>query len=240
VDRAEIGLAGRIALFLLLANGLVLAGGLALQHWRDEPRLLTGYNADKVRLLGQPQKRPTPREEAAIAAQPVQPAQTGRLCYTVQLTDSAVYPALRQALLEVGAARYSLTVDERLGWWVHWLPVDDAAERRRLLEAARSAGVQDATHIPRGPLANSISLGMFGSEAESRAHSESLAGKGLEKVHYGPRPSVGTAVLEVPPGDRGRLEKLRETQEGRLQLDERECPETAQQAAPAAQIQPSR
>ena len=232
MDRTGIGRAGRIALILLITNGLLLAGGLAMERWRGEPRLLLGYNADKVRLLGQPQKRRAENGQAGVEA--------GRLCYTVHLTDSAIYPALRQALEEVGAAHYALSVGEALGWWVYWLPIDDAAERLRRLEAARAAGVKDAIHIRRGPLANSISLGMFGSDAEARVHSEALAGKGLEKVQYGPRLGIETAVLEVPAGDRGRLEKLRERQEGRLQLEERQCPEPApQQDAPAPQSQPS-
>lgn len=53
MDRPIFGRAGSIALGLLLLNVVVLAAGLTMPHWRDQPRALVGYNADKIRVLNE-------------------------------------------------------------------------------------------------------------------------------------------------------------------------------------------
>ena len=73
MDRPMFGRASSIALGLLLLNVVVLAAGLALEHWRAQPRALVGYNADKVRLLNKAGAVPAPGSARARCRWPRPP-----------------------------------------------------------------------------------------------------------------------------------------------------------------------
>lgn len=224
----DIGRGGRVVLWLLLANVLLLAAGLALQRWQDQPRLLAGYNADKVRLLGPaaPGGAERPAAEAATGAATVtERSGAGPLCLAATLAGVADYPALRQALRDAGLDGVELRVEERLGWWVYWPPISDPVEQVQVLAAIGKAGVKDVAPIRRGPMARAISFGMFASESDARAHREVLRGKGLDKLEYGPRPGVGEVILFAPRADPGRIERLRALLKDGGRLQERACPE---------------
>ncbi|MCU0841345.1 MAG: hypothetical protein MUC79_06450 [Thiobacillaceae bacterium] len=222
----DMGRGGRVVLWLLLANVLLLAAGLALQRWQGQPRLLAGYNADKVRLLGQPGPGTAERPAAktADAATPTESPGAGPLCLVAALGGAADYTTLRQALRDAGLDSVELRVDERLGWWVYWPPISDPVEQVQVLAAIGKAGVRDVAPIRRGPMARAISFGMFASEADARAHREFLRGKGLDKLEYGPRPGVGELILFAAGADPVRIERLRALLKDRPGLEERACP----------------
>jgi hypothetical protein len=221
----DMGRGGRVVLWLLLANVLLLAAGLALQRWQDQPKLLAGYNADKVRLLepAAPGTAERPAAKAADAAVSTERPGAGPLCLAAALTGAADYQALRQALRDAGLDRVELRMDERLGWWVYWPPITDPVEQVQVLAAIGKAGVRDVAPIRRGPMARAISFGMFASEADARAHRELLRGKGLDKLEYGPRPGVGEVMLIVPAADATRVERLRRLLNDGEGLRERAC-----------------
>lgn len=249
MDRPMFGRAGSIALGLLLLNVVVLAAGLTMEHWRDQPRALIGYNADKVRVLNEAGVVPAgavatmaapatagPGDAAAHAesdaatsggagglsgqaAQPAEPA-----CFKVSLTGAAAYAALRQAMGQVGLDGRPLRTEERLGWWVYWPPVDDPVEQVQALAAIERAGVKDVAPIKRGPMARAISLGMFASEADARAQHAALARKGLTALRYGPRPGIRAVYLDLSGADRDKVTALQAALPDGVGLEATECP----------------
>lgn len=220
-------MARTVTLLLLLLNALTLAAGLALEHWRAQPRAIIGYNADKVRLLAHPQpasaQRPatntvTPEvkpEAQTVAAQPV--------CLQVTLGGIAAYDALRAAMREVGLGALDLRAEARLGWWVYWPPQDDPVKQVQALAAINAAGVKDFAPIRQGPMARAISLGMFKSEADARVQHAALARKGLTELRYGPRPGIRVIYLDIPAELSGRMDALRTAVPSAVTLEERPC-----------------
>lgn len=216
-----------LTLLLLLLNALTLAAGLALEHWRAQPRAIIGYNADKVRLLARPQlavMRSTVAASAVAEAKPV--AQTGAaqpVCLQVTLGGMSDYDALRAAMREVGLESLELRAEARLGWWVYWPPLTDPVKQVQALSAINTAGVKDFAPIRQGPMASAISLGMFKSEADARAHHAALVRKGLTELRYGPRPGIRVIYLDLPAELVGRLEGLRAAVSSSVALQTRPC-----------------
>lgn len=223
MDREGIGIAGRIALSLLAANALMLAAGLSLQHWQERPRLPTGYNADKVRLVSEPEPRRKPPPAPAPETAGGQPQPTAAACLRVRLAGPPEYAALRQAMQDAGLGGEDLRMEERLGWWVYWPPVDDPVQQVEVLAALAKAGVKDMAPVRQGPMAGAISLGMFASEADARLHHQSLQRKGLDRIRYGPRPGERSVFLDVSGRDTAQIDRLRAALAGRLTLEEGAC-----------------
>ncbi len=234
MHRPRFGRAGSIALGLLLLNVVLLTAGLTLEHWRAQPRVLTGYNADKVRLLTKAGVEPA----AAVAAQaeaaqtaasaadpPVQAARpSAPVCVKAGLPGPAAYAALRQAMDRAGLAGQGLRTEERLGWWVYWPPLDDPVQQVQALAAIDRAGVKDVAPIRQGPMARALSLGMFASEADARARHGVLVRKGLTALRYGPRPGIRAVYLDLPAADRDKLTALRAALPEGVALEEGACP----------------
>jgi hypothetical protein len=243
VGRPRFGRAGSIALGLLLLNVVVLASGLALEHWRDQPRAPIGYNADKVRLLNEAGPVGGDHGRAAPAASstgsgvttdgPVpaqvgdpaaQAAPAGPACFRVGLAGAESYAALRQAMAQAGLEGRDLRTEERLGWWVYWPPLDDPVQQVQALAAIDRAGVRDVAPIRKGPMARAISLGMFASEADARARHDALVRKGLTALRHGPRPGIRAVYLDLPAAEGGKLAPLRAALPAGVTLAEVACP----------------
>lgn len=246
------GRAGSIALGLLLLNVVVLVAGLALEHWRAQPRGPVGYNADKVRLLNKVGVTPADGAEAkaqgaqtattasgptarpandmaaaegdsgAVVGRKAQP--TGPVCLKADLAGSATYAALRRAMGQAGLAGRTLRTEERLGWWVYWPPLDDPVQQVQAMAAIDRAGVKDVAPIRQGPMARAISLGMFASEADARVQHDVLARRGLEALRYGPRPGIRAVYLDIPAAERDKLTALRAAAPEGVALEEVACP----------------
>lgn len=216
-----------LTLLLLLLNALTLAAGLALEHWRAEPRAIIGYNADKVRLLARPQPAVMPSPVASSAAAETKPVvQTGAdqpVCLQVTLGGINAYDALRAAMREAGLEALDLRAEARLGWWVYWPPLTDPIRQVEALAAINAAGVKDFAPIRQGPMARAISLGMFKSEADARAQHAALARKGLTALRYGPRPGIRVIYLDLPAEVSGRLDALRAAVPSEVTLETRPC-----------------
>lgn len=220
-------MARTLTLLLLLLNALTLAAGLALEHWRAQPRAIIGYNADKVRLLARPQPavmRSPVAPGTAAAARPVAEAMAAQpVCLQVTLGGISAYDALRAAMREAGLGALDLRAEARLGWWVYWPPLDDPVKQVQALAAINAAGVRDFAPIRQGPMARAISLGMFKSEADARAQHAALARKGLTELRYGPRPGIRVIYLDIPAELSGRLDALRAVVPSEVALETRPC-----------------
>lgn len=207
--------AGRVTLVLLILNLLVLAAGVGVQYalsnrYPDLPEL----NAGKIRLWSQPTayKAAEPVLPPTVAvAEATKPAPVERLC--LELTDLSqthyleMQKIIQTAGLTTGQCQYSF--GKKLGWWVFWPPEYEAVQREKVLQAIRSAGVQDVLPVTQGVMAQAFSLGVFTSEGQARQHRDGLRRKGLDKAEYGPRPSMGGGKLSCAPGSAGELQQVK-------------------------------
>ncbi len=245
------GRAGALTLGLLLLNVVVLVAGLTLEYQLEQPRALSGYNADKVRLLdrdgadaaGDSAAEPAMAQAADGSSSPVGSARQdaaptgkagglagavaqpgGPVCLRVGLEGTAAYDALRRAMAQAGLGGQGLRTDGRLGWWVYWPPLDDPVEQVQALAAIDRAGVRDVAPIRQGPMARAISLGMFASEAAARAQHGLLTRKGLTALRYGPRPGIRAVYLDLPAAERDKLTPLRAALPEGVSLEEVACP----------------
>lgn len=220
-------MARTLTLLLLLLNALTLAAGLALEHWRAQPRAIIGYNADKVRLLARPQpavkESPVAPDAAALPKPEAQTVAAQPVCLQVTLGGITAYDALRAAMREAGLGALDLRAEARLGWWVYWPPQDDPVKQVQALAAINAAGVRDFAPIRQGPMARAISLGMFKSEADARAQHAALTRKGLTELRYGPRPGIRVIYLDIPAELSGRLDALRTAVPSEVALETRPC-----------------
>lgn len=215
-----------LTLLLLLLNALTLAAGLALEHWRAQPRAIIGYNADKVRLLAHPQPavKDSPVAPGATEVKPeAQTVAAQPVCLQVTLGGITAYDGLRAAMREAGLGALDLRAEARLGWWVYWPPLDDPVKQVQALAAINAAGVRDFAPIRQGPMARAISLGMFKSEADARAQHAALTRKGLTELRYGPRPGIRVIYLDIPAELSGRLDVLRAAVPSGVALETRSC-----------------
>ena len=159
---------------------------------------------DKARDVARPSAAPPPagaaeQPPASAAALPTAAApdtaaaDAGLQCYAVgPFTDDGKLAAAR-ARLEPRASR--LRVREvpstaRADWRV-WLPPQaDRAAAQALVDRIKAAGISDYYIIATGDEANSIALGLYGSEASARRRQSALHAAGFTDVRAG---AVGDA-----------------------------------------------
>lgn len=249
------GRAGRITLFLVVLNVMMLAIGLGVQfveanHTPD----FNEFNAEKIRFWSQPDAyqpaAATNKPAAAVpaeAAPPVepapaagteppgvaphlpavqppampataapspalsQPAQANAVCLSVDDLSQSRYEDMQALLKSSGLDRgkCNYRFDKKLGWWVYWPPEYEAVRRQKVLESLHAAGVKDVFPITQGALAQSFSVGMFAAEDQALTYRNRLRSKGLDKIEYGPRPSVGSAYLVCRSDSAAQLAQLK-------------------------------
>lgn len=188
------GRIGRVTRYLLVVNLLVVAAGLGVPYLRG----LHGagpseFNAGKIGLWRQPDTYKT-------VAQPATPARASApsaLCLAIANLDQERYQALQASVQTAGLVgdKCGYRFDKNLAWWVFWPPEYETARRDKVLKAIVAAGVKDVLPITQGSMAQSYSLGVFNSEAKAHQYRDSLRGKGLDRVEFGPRPSMGAGWL---------------------------------------------
>lgn len=193
------GRIGRVTLYLLVLNLLVLGIGVGYQHFAaSRAPALNEFNAGKIRFWSQPDAYEPASPAAAKRADEVAkaPVQT-RICLDIADLSQGHYldlqAVLKTAGLDGGKCNYNF--DKKLAWWVFWPPEYEASQRDKVLKAIRAAGVNDVLPVTQGAMAQAFSLGVFSGEKQANQHRDTLRGKGLEKVDYGPRPSMGSGRL---------------------------------------------
>jgi len=177
---------------LAVLNLLALAGGVANMIRTGQPGSLPEFNAEKIQI----RERPT-------RAAPVRSDRAGSLlsenlqCLGMAGIEQGRFESLRASLAELalGVEACQFILPQRLGWWVFWPPVYEAAERERVNQALRAAGVRDVQPIRSGGMAQAYSLGAFQFESQAVAMRDELRQKGLGAVQYGPRPAEGEVLL---------------------------------------------
>lgn len=193
MDGTRPGRTGQLALFLVIMNVTLLATGLALEHWLAQPRGLPEFNAELIRLLGQPESGHRGQRAAPLANESkTEPQVSPSACLKITGFDQARYTELLGLLESVGIGpqQRMFLVDQSLGWWVFWPPEYEATQRVNALRAIRAAGVHDAIPIAKGPMAQAYSLGVFATEEQAVTHRNRLRSRGLDKAEHGPRPGV--------------------------------------------------
>lgn len=206
MDRARSERAGKLVFALAVANLLVLAAGLIGWLHSAQPSALPEFNAEKIQLRHPPDApRPAAREPAARLE--IDEAQ----CLAMEGIDQARFETLRAALsaLAFNEETCRFLLPRPLGWWVFWPPVYEAAERERVMQALRAAGVREVLPIRSGPMMQAFSLAVFDEEAQARAMRDGLRQKGLDGVQYGPRPHSGEIYLLCRIAETERQERLR-------------------------------
>jgi hypothetical protein len=186
--------------FLLLLNLLALGLGLGFEHYMsNRPGDLHEFNAGQIRFWSQPESYNPAAGKPPAADRVAKPdeALSGSLC--VEITDFSqeryreLAARIKSAGLDDGQCSYSF--DKRLSWWVFWPPEYEAAQRDKAVKAIQASGVKDVLPINQGVMAQAFSLGVFSSEAQANQHRDTLRGKGLSKVEFGPRPNMAWARL---------------------------------------------
>lgn len=200
----------RVTLYLLMLNLLVLAAGIGVERYaRDRVPALSEFNAGKIRFWSQPAAyKPPPAAAAPVSAETAKPADV--LCLEIADLNQARYQEMDTALKASGlAGQCSYSFDKRLAWWVFWPPEYEAGRRDKVVKAIQAAGVKDFLPITQGAMAQAFSLGIFAGEAQALQYRDALRGKGLDKVEFGPRPSMGSGRLGCALNEPGRLAAFR-------------------------------
>jgi hypothetical protein len=217
LGREGSGRSGRVTLFLAVLNLLVFGAGIGLQYAdANRMRRFSEFNAEKIRTWSQPEVyKPAagtsvppsvvsaePPVVVATATPPVvespPAAEPDSLCLSVENMSQANFEALQAQMISSGlpADKCSYHFDKKLGWWVFWPPEYEAARREKVLESIHTAGVKDVLPILQGPMAQAFSVGAFAFEDQARLYRNSLRKKGLDKIEYGPRPSIGSVRID--------------------------------------------
>lgn len=205
---------GRLIGLLALMNVVVLIAGLGMEQVRGKPSVLVGFNADKVRLLGQVERAET--ESATESATevdtitPVTDIEVPKVLATASATANPrclAWPGLDEGLLGeiearlqaagIAAARYDIHLDKRLGWWVYLPPLADAEAIQVAIDEVRQKGVNDFAPVRAGEMKNAVSLGAFPTRAKAQAQLERLRKLGVQGLRMGPRPKSGGARLSI-------------------------------------------
>jgi hypothetical protein len=154
----------------------------------------------------QPPSMPTTAAQA-----PATPAPLNALCLSVDDLSQSRYEDMQALLKSSGldSGKCAYRFDKRLGWWVYWPPEYEAVRRQKVLESLHAAGVKDVFPITQGALAQAFSVGMFAAEGQALAYRNRLRSKGLDKIEYGPRPSVGSAHLGCRSDSAAQLAQLK-------------------------------
>lgn len=204
MDRTGSWRAWRLAGLLLGANLLVLGLGLGSAYVaRVHVPALPELNADKIRLWSQPQAyRAAGADLTAVV--PAPPPAAG-MCIEIVGLDATRFRELGALLTAAGLGARDCTYvfDKRLPWWVYWPPEYEAVARQAAERAMRASGLRDILPITQGSMAQAYSLGVFALEEQASQYRDRLRSKGLAKVEYGPRPTVGSGRLtcEQTPAD---------------------------------------
>jgi hypothetical protein len=228
------GRTGQLVLFLAILNGALLVSGLALEYWLNQPRELPEFNAERIRLLGQPGSgQAVEKSEPAASNEATEPSEAAEppvACLKIADFDQSRYREIQGLLESAGIApqqrRY--LVGQSLGWWVFWPPEYEALQRDKTLQAIRAAGVRDAVPITKGPMAQAYSLGVFASEDQALLHRNRLRSRGLDKAEFGPRPGVAGKEVHLlcRLGGQEQFERLMAgLPAGVSQVERGECPE---------------
>lgn len=210
MGRTRFERAGRVTLVLLFLNLLALAVGLGVEYvlanrYPDLPE----FNAGKIRLWSQPATYKPAALPPPVTMSP-EPTAAERLCLQVTDLNQARYLEIQKI---TGAAGWTdgqcaYRFARKLSWWVFWPPEYEAAQREKVLQASRAAGVRDVLPVTQGPMAQAFSLGVFTSEGAARQHRDGLRRKGLDRAEYGPRPGVGDCKLSCAPAKAEQLQSL--------------------------------
>ncbi|MCP5152366.1 MAG: hypothetical protein H6982_16560, partial [Chromatiales bacterium] len=164
-----------VVILLALANIALLAHSVRTMEPPAEPPaspavpdgtvnrllLLSEVDPDTLRLRGAA-PAPAPAPGAAAAAMPA------GTCYRIGPLESEARIAEVRRYIEGHDGEATLRVDERRETAQHWvfmppLPSRAAADER--VERMRAAGLADIYIIPRGDMANAISLGVYTQDA---------------------------------------------------------------------------
>lgn len=214
---------GRLIGLLLLLNGVMLAAGLSMEHFRGQPDVLVSFNADKIRLLGRAERTVAAKDEATVAEavlemppEPVKPAEPTTppapaaapvTTPTKTATRCLAWPGLDAGLLNdietrlrgagIDASGYDIQLHKRLAWWVYLPPFADADATQAAIEDAREKGVKDVAPVRGGAMANAVSLGAFPTLMKARAQLDKLRALGVQGMRVGPRPDSGAARLVI-------------------------------------------
>lgn len=214
---------GRLIGLLLLLNGVMLAAGLSMEHFRGQPDALVSFNADKVRLLGRAERPVAAKDDAAVAAvvpvapagpvtpaEPTTPSAPPAAAPTTTATRCLAWPGLDAGLLNdietrlrgagIDASGYDIQLHKRLAWWVYLPPFADSDATQAAIQDAREKGVKDIAPVRGGEMANAVSLGAFPTLAKARAQLETLRALGVQGMRVGPRPDSGAARLLIADG----------------------------------------
>lgn len=202
------GRTGRLTVYLLALNLLVLLAGLGMEYvlanrYPDLPE----FNAAKIRIWSQPDAyRPGSGSPPARVAQPG----IERVCLEVTDLSHSLFLEMRALTRDLGIAdeKCGYAFSNKLAWWVFWPPEYEASQRDKALRAMRAAGQRDIFPINQGAMAQAFSLGVFSSEAQARQLRDALRRKGLDKVDHGPRPGMGTSRLSCELGHADQTEQL--------------------------------
>lgn len=199
-----------MTLYLLVLNLLVLAAGIGVERFAsDRAPALSEFNAGKIRFWSQPAAYKPPA--ATAPAVTARPAATAALCLEIADLNQARYLEMRKALAAagLGTGQCSYSFDKRLAWWVFWPPEYEAGQRDKVVKAIQAAGVKDFLPISQGAMAQSFSLGVFVGEVQANQYRDALRGKGLDKVEFGPRPSMGSGRLSCVLEEAARLDAFK-------------------------------
>jgi hypothetical protein len=185
-------------------------------------------------------KSPAQPEEPASAVAEAATLRVALSCMTLgPLEDKTAIPEI-QAWLEQRGARVDVRVDERREvalYWVFFPPRESRAVAVEEVVRMKAQGIEDIIVVPKGDMANAISLGVF-SRPESRDRRlKELNGKGYQPS-IGPRYRTKVASwMDVTLGaqegqsalDRGAVE----SRWPKVRITTGPCSGEAAQAAPA-------
>jgi SPOR domain len=209
----------RIFYLLLLVNA-GLGGYLYLLHERPDPDaqlIQMQMNADQIRVMAEPPKRPVPAAPSAACLEwrSFPAAELGR-----------ARAALRSLRLDGRLSEREVSVSAN--WWVHIPPQVTQAAMERKGKELRDLGVTQFFPISdAGKWRYSISLGLFRTEEAARAFLSQLRRKGVRSAVLGNRDQRVTqtafVVREPTPEESGRLVELSSSYPG-TEVRASECP----------------
>ena len=163
--------------------------------------LLSEVDTDKLRLRNPPPPPPPVKPPPNVAAS--QPASVeepepppvvaaaeeaqgvSESCYSIgPLKDDGPIDALRSWLVALGG-NPALRVDERRElerYWLYFPPEESLEAAQKIVDRMGAQGIKDVIAVPKGDMANAISLGVFSQRESLERRLEELRGFGYEPV----------------------------------------------------------